>query len=998
MAPSSGSGVRQRHRLYLVLALAVIFNLVCWRAVAPLSSLSSSPRSRLTAVHLAKRTLEGVAEDGRGTDDSDALIDWLTWYTSAAPGGPRVAIFALMVLWLVFLFAFVGICASEFFCPNLSHIATRLGLSESVAGVTFLAFSNGSPDVFSTFAALRNDSGSLAIGELIGAASFIVSVVAGTMALIKPFRVARQTFLRDIGFFSIAVLLTLGILYDSHIHLWEAFLMVGLYIVYVLYVAIGTWWEGRIEAKRNRLREARGEYEHDETEGDIVDGDVEWEDEEGAITLPPSGASTPSLDRSRSYRDGSPAYSSSSIIYHPPGSPFPSPPMTPTFSPSHSRSRATSLSGPAGFNTRPPPTPLLGGGRRRSRSVRPSLLGAIEFRDVVNSLASDRSSAANILSVFGGAHQHHAHSHEVLDEVAEEHEHALEDGLGLGFGGGGVARGRRRALSQPEHRGVLQLGGADDALAERVMADAERRRQRMSLSERRGTWTGRSGTENDDGDERGLIDLSNGVDNPWKDAQSPLIQDDSRIRRVPSILLTTDSGSDTILADHPSSPASLIPSTGEKPKPRSHRRRLVHAWRCALFPSLQSFRSKSIVGKCTALLCVPALLVLNLTLPVVEEPSDEGDASWNGEKPDREGGIDAEAAIEAIGRQLHSPAVAHAHADSHPHPHAHSHSHIGHDNSPSHRLQHIRAEAAEAEAPSPSHAWEEVSTTPLDSPTPSRALATGPLDYFRIISPNRTTGSATATPVLMDEDEGVRRADEGKGARQLSEEELEDLAREHVTRVLTALQCVLGPLFVVSALFVEELRWWYLVAAGLVGLLAATVAYRFFHNSRHPGRLSLCFLGFAIAMVWILMIVNEVVGVLLTLGHIFGISDAILGLTIFAVGNSLGDLVANATVARMGYPTMAIAACFGGPMLNILLGVGLSGTYLILFGPARGQPIHVEMSHTLVVSGVGLFAILVGTLVVVPMNGYRMSKRVGAALIAAWMCVMGINVAVEIWA
>jgi sodium/potassium/calcium exchanger 6 len=102
------------------------------------------------------------------------------------------------------------------------------------------------------------------------------------MALIKPFRVARRTFLRDTGFFTIAVLLTLGILYDSHIHLWEAFLMVGLYVVYVLYVAIGTWWEGRIEAKRKRLREARGEYAHDETEGDIVDGDVEWEEDEGA--------------------------------------------------------------------------------------------------------------------------------------------------------------------------------------------------------------------------------------------------------------------------------------------------------------------------------------------------------------------------------------------------------------------------------------------------------------------------------------------------------------------------------------------------------------------------------------------------------------------------------------------------------------------------------------------------------------------------------------------
>lgn len=38
------------------------------------------------------------------------------------------------------------------------------------------------------------------------------------------------------------------------------------------------------------------------------------------------------------------------------------------------------------------------------------------------------------------------------------------------------------------------------------------------------------------------------------------------------------------------------------------------------------------------------------------------------------------------------------------------------------------------------------------------------------------------------------------------------------------------------------------------------------------------------------------------MGHIFGLSDAILGLTVFAMGNSLGDLVANATVAVRRLP------------------------------------------------------------------------------------------------
>ena len=37
-----------------------------------------------------------------------------------------------------------------------------------------------------------------------------------------------------------------------------------------------------------------------------------------------------------------------------------------------------------------------------------------------------------------------------------------------------------------------------------------------------------------------------------------------------------------------------------------------------------------------------------------------------------------------------------------------------------------------------------------------------------------------------------------------------------------------------------------------------------------------------------------------TLGRMFGISDAILGLTVLAWGNSIGDFVSNLTVAKQG--------------------------------------------------------------------------------------------------
>lgn len=152
----------------------------------------------------------------------------------------RPLVFTGLVVWLIFLFSTLGISASDFFTPNLATISQLLGLDENVAGVTLLAFGNGSPDVFSTFSAMRANSGSLAIGELIGAATFIVSCVVGSMCIIKPFEVRRFPFLRDVGFFALAVGLVLVTLWDGQISAWEAGALVLLYVVYVAVVVGGS--------------------------------------------------------------------------------------------------------------------------------------------------------------------------------------------------------------------------------------------------------------------------------------------------------------------------------------------------------------------------------------------------------------------------------------------------------------------------------------------------------------------------------------------------------------------------------------------------------------------------------------------------------------------------------------------------------------------------------------------------------------------------------------
>ena len=51
----------------------------------------------------------------------------------------------------LYLFLAIGVTVEHFLCPALAVISNTLGLSESVAGVTFLAFGNGAADIFSIF-------------------------------------------------------------------------------------------------------------------------------------------------------------------------------------------------------------------------------------------------------------------------------------------------------------------------------------------------------------------------------------------------------------------------------------------------------------------------------------------------------------------------------------------------------------------------------------------------------------------------------------------------------------------------------------------------------------------------------------------------------------------------------------------------------------------------------------------------------------------------------
>jgi len=152
----------------------------------------------------------------------------------------------------------------------------------------------------------------------------------------------------------------------------------------------------------------------------------------------------------------------------------------------------------------------------------------------------------------------------------------------------------------------------------------------------------------------------------------------------------------------------------------------------------------------------------------------------------------------------------------------------------------------------------------------------------------------------------------------------------------------------------------------------------------------LVMLAFLTSVSWIINVANEIVTLLETLGLLLNVSSSILGLTVLAWGNSLGDLIADVTVAKEGYPAMAMGGVFAGPLFNLLIGLGLS--LLVGTGKAEGGVLEVQSGARTNRIVIACFAFLgfglLLTMVVVPLSGFVFTRRYGYVLFGLYFMYM----------
>lgn len=173
----------------------------------------------------------------------------------------------------------------------------------------------------------------------------------------------------------------------------------------------------------------------------------------------------------------------------------------------------------------------------------------------------------------------------------------------------------------------------------------------------------------------------------------------------------------------------------------------------------------------------------------------------------------------------------------------------------------------------------------------------------------------------------------------------------------------------------------------LLGAPAAVLVLLVTHHSRPPqGRLlatTWVLAAFFMCVTWVYLLASELVVCLETLGEILRIPSAYLGLTVLAWGNSIGDFFSNTSLARRGLGEMAVAGCYGGPVFNVLIGLGLSTSYACL--ASYPAPFRISLDPAAIVSLVFLYVALGSTCIIVAWCRFRLERPTGFFLVALYV-------------
>ena len=142
---------------------------------------------------------------------------------------------------LTVLLGIIGMCAiiggGNLVVNSASVIATNLGMSENLVGLTIVAMGTSLPEFITSVIATRKGEIDIAVGNVVGSNIFNILFVLGIAGIINPMTVSLVA-IYDIAILVIVSVLILFVTRKREINKYNGLMLIAIYVCYLCYTII----------------------------------------------------------------------------------------------------------------------------------------------------------------------------------------------------------------------------------------------------------------------------------------------------------------------------------------------------------------------------------------------------------------------------------------------------------------------------------------------------------------------------------------------------------------------------------------------------------------------------------------------------------------------------------------------------------------------------------------------------------------------------------------
>ncbi|KAK2853791.1 hypothetical protein Q5P01_006452 [Channa striata] len=130
----------------------------------------------------------------------------------------------------------VAIVCDDYFLPSLEVISERLGLSQDVAGATFMAAGSSAPELVTAFLGVFVTKGDIGVSTIVGSAIYNLLGICAACGLLASMagRLTCWPLFRDCLAYGISVAAVIGIIYDNKVYWYDAAFLLLVYVIYIV--------------------------------------------------------------------------------------------------------------------------------------------------------------------------------------------------------------------------------------------------------------------------------------------------------------------------------------------------------------------------------------------------------------------------------------------------------------------------------------------------------------------------------------------------------------------------------------------------------------------------------------------------------------------------------------------------------------------------------------------------------------------------------------------